>query len=66
MISANFKGVTKFRVPLEKKMHEKRGKISANFKKVAKFRFIFGIWLICGLKLTIRNWNIGVVQKNVF
>ena len=40
--------------------------MSANFKGVAKFRFIFGIWLIWGLKLTIRNWNIGMVQKIAF
>ena len=40
--------------------------ISANFKGVAKFRFIFEIRLIWGLKLTIRNWNIGMVEKMAF
>ena len=38
----------------------------AHFKGVAKFRFIFGIWLIWGLKLTIWNWNIGVFEKMAF
>ena len=40
--------------------------MSANFKGVAKFRFIFGIWLIWGLKLNIWNWNIGMVEKMAF
>ena len=37
--------------------------ISANFKGVAKFCFIFGIWLIWGLKLPIWSWKIGMVEK---
>ena len=49
-----------------RKNASKKGMISANSKGVAKFCFIFGIWLIWGLKLTIRNWNIGMVQKMAF
>ena len=40
--------------------------ISANFKGVVKFCIVFGIWLIWGLNLTIRNWNIAMVQNMGF
>ena len=44
----------------------KKGYDIGQFQRSGEISLHFGIWLIWGLKLTIRNSNIGMVQKMAF